>query len=117
MARPLFNWIVNAATNHDAYFHSNNDYTGRAGISPLIKCTSVIRQMAYNVNASFLDEYMQINERSSRMDLDHFCQVVMKNYGHEFLRKPTVTDIEKLYRYHEEKHGFSGMLESLDCTD
>ncbi|GJY33329.1 ALP1-like protein [Tanacetum coccineum] len=24
---------------------------------------------------------------------------------------------EKLYRYHEEKHGFPGMLESLDCTD
>nr|GEW70026.1 hypothetical protein [Tanacetum cinerariifolium] len=38
-------------------------------------------------------------------------------YGPEFLRKPTVTDIEKLYRHHEEKHGFSGMLGCLDCTD
>nr|GEW58697.1 hypothetical protein [Tanacetum cinerariifolium] len=51
------------------------------------------------------------------MALDHFCEAVMKICGPEFLRKPTVTDIEKLYRHHEEKHGFSGMLESLDCTE
>ncbi|GJW99334.1 ALP1-like protein [Tanacetum coccineum] len=51
------------------------------------------------------------------MSLDHFCQAVMEIYGPEFLRKPTVTDVEKLYRYHEEKHGFPGMLGSLDCTD
>nr|GEX18936.1 putative harbinger transposase-derived protein [Tanacetum cinerariifolium] len=36
---------------------------------------------------------------------------------HEFLRKPMVTDTEKLYRHHEEKHGFLGMLGSLDCMD
>ncbi|GJT11558.1 ALP1-like protein isoform X1 [Tanacetum coccineum] len=90
---------------------------GREGISPLIKCTSAIRQLAYGVNASFLDEYMQISEISSRMSLDHFCQAVMEIYGPEFLRKPTVTDVEKLYRHHEETHGFPGMLGSLDCTD
>nr|GEV81591.1 hypothetical protein [Tanacetum cinerariifolium] len=76
MARPLFNQIVTAVTNHDPYFHNNIDCTRREGISPLIKCTSAIRQLAYGVNASFLDEYMQIK-----------------------------------------KHGFPGMLGSLDCTD
>ncbi|GJU77677.1 hypothetical protein Tco_1274747 [Tanacetum coccineum] len=95
---------------------SNPDCTGREGISPLIKCTSAIRQLAYGVNASFLDEYMQISERSSRT-LDSFCQAVMEIYGPEYLRKPTVTDVEKLYRHHEAKHGFPGMLGSLDCTD
>ncbi|GKA09174.1 ALP1-like protein isoform X1 [Tanacetum coccineum] len=98
-------------------FYCNPDCAGREGISPLIKCTSAIRQLAYGVNASFLDEYMQISERSSRLSLDHFCQAVMEIYGPEFLRKPTVTDVEKLYRHHEEKHGFPGMLGSLDCTD
>ncbi|GKB81727.1 ALP1-like protein [Tanacetum coccineum] len=117
MARPLFNRIVNAVTNHDAYFHSNTDFTGREGISTLMKCTSVIRQLAYGVNATFIDEYMQICERSSRKSLDHFCQAVMDIYGLEYLRKPTVTDIEKLYRHHKEKYGFPGMLGSLDCTD
>ncbi|GKE44309.1 hypothetical protein Tco_1471593 [Tanacetum coccineum] len=90
MACPLFNQIVNAVTNHSAYFQSNPDYAGREGISPLIKCTSAIRQLAY---------------------------AVMEIYGPEFLRKPAVTDIEKLYRHHEEKHRFLEMLVSIDCTD
>ncbi|GJW93079.1 ALP1-like protein [Tanacetum coccineum] len=89
MARPLFNQIVNAVSNHCAHFQSNPDCAGREGISPLIKCTSAIRQLAYGVNASFLDEYMQISERSSRKALDHFCQAVMEIYGPEYLRKPT----------------------------
>nr|GEU72405.1 hypothetical protein [Tanacetum cinerariifolium] len=117
MARPLFKRIINAVTNRDAYFHSNVDCTGREGISSLIKCTSAIHQLTYNVNASFLDEYMQMSKRSSCTALDHFCQAVMEIYGPEYLRKPTVTNIEKLYRHHEEKHGIPGILGSLDCTD
>nr|GEZ31111.1 hypothetical protein [Tanacetum cinerariifolium] len=39
----------------------------------------------------------------------------MNLYGEEFLRKPTYTDMEKLYAYHDEKHGFPGMLENIDC--
>ncbi|GJW18431.1 ALP1-like protein isoform X1 [Tanacetum coccineum] len=89
MARPLFNRIVTAVTNYDPHFHNNIDCTGREGISPLIKCTSVIHQLAYSVNASFLDEYMQISKRSSRMALGHFCEAVMDIYGPEYLRKPT----------------------------
>ncbi|GKC91309.1 ALP1-like protein isoform X1 [Tanacetum coccineum] len=34
----------------------------------------------------------------------------------EFLRKLTQTDVEKLYAFREEKHGFPGML-GIDCTD
>nr|GEZ27825.1 hypothetical protein [Tanacetum cinerariifolium] len=60
---------------------------------------------------------MQIKEISSRKSLDHFCQVVMDIYGPEYLRKPTVTDIEILYQHHEEKHRFLGMLKILDFTD
>nr|GEV73309.1 hypothetical protein [Tanacetum cinerariifolium] len=92
MARPLFNRIVTAVTNYNLFFHINTDYTGREGISPLIKCTFAIRQLAYDVNGNFLDEYMQISERSSRMALDHFCEAVMEIYGPEFLRKPKVKE-------------------------
>nr|GEU36558.1 probable trehalase [Tanacetum cinerariifolium] len=41
----------------------------------------------------------------------------MNLYGEEFLQKPTYTGIEKLYAYHNEKHGFPGMLGSIDCTN
>ncbi|GJU09761.1 hypothetical protein Tco_1132157 [Tanacetum coccineum] len=114
MARPLFNQIVTDVSNHDPFYRTNMDCAGRQAISGLLKCTSTIRQLAYSAHADFLDEYMQISERTSRTDLDHFCQVVMEIYRPEFLRKPTVTDNEKLYRHHEEKHGFLGMLGSLD---
>nr|GEU90549.1 hypothetical protein [Tanacetum cinerariifolium] len=117
MAHPLFNQIVNEVTNPDAFFRNNIECTGRECIFALLKCTSVIRQLAYGINADFLDEYIQISERISRTALGHFCQPVMKIYGPEYLRKPTVTDIEKLYLHHKEKHGFSEMLENLDCTD
>ncbi|GKA51748.1 ALP1-like protein [Tanacetum coccineum] len=117
MARPFFNEIVTTVIDHDPFFRSNMDCAGRQGISGLLKCTSAIRQLAYDVHVDFLDEYMQISERTSRTALDHFCQAVMNIYGPDFLRKPTVTDIEKLCLHHEEKHGFSRMLGSLDCTD
>ncbi|GJY30012.1 ALP1-like protein [Tanacetum coccineum] len=81
----------------------------KEGISGLLKYTSAIRQLAYGVHAEFLDEYMQISERSSRLALDHFCESVMQIYGPEYLRKPTVTDVE-------EKHEFPGMLGSLDSV-
>nr|GFA90035.1 hypothetical protein [Tanacetum cinerariifolium] len=68
------------------------------------------------VHAGFLDEYMQISDGISHTALDHSFQSVMQIYRLEFLRKPTVTDVEKLYLCHEEKHEFSGMLGSLNCT-
>nr|GEX62272.1 protein ALP1-like isoform X1 [Tanacetum cinerariifolium] len=48
--------IVNEVTNHDALFRNNVDCTRREGIFALIKCTSAIRQLAYDVNASFLGQ-------------------------------------------------------------
>ncbi|GJS82713.1 ALP1-like protein [Tanacetum coccineum] len=117
MSRTLFNRIVHEVTNHSLFFRDNIDCTGKEGISPLMKCTSVIRQLAYDIVPDFLDEYLQISTKSSRLSLDHFCTSVMEIFGPEYLRKPTMTDVLKLYRHHEEKHGFPGMLGSLDCTD
>nr|GEX25781.1 hypothetical protein [Tanacetum cinerariifolium] len=90
MARPLFNEIVSAVINHDPFFRSNMDCAGRQGIFGLLMCTSAIHQLAYGVHPNFLDEYMQISERTSRTALDHFCQAVMHIYGPEYLRKPTI---------------------------
>ncbi|GJY43947.1 ALP1-like protein [Tanacetum coccineum] len=53
---------------------------------------------------------------TARKCLKNFCKVIMNIYGDEFLRKPTYTDMEKLYAYHNEKHGFPEMLGSIDCT-
>ncbi|GKB22507.1 ALP1-like protein [Tanacetum coccineum] len=59
---------------------------------------------------------MQMGATTARDSLRIFCKVIINLYGEEFLRKPTYTDMEKLYAYHNEKHGFPGMLGSIDCT-
>ncbi|GJR54301.1 hypothetical protein Tco_1404822 [Tanacetum coccineum] len=109
--------IVEEVTSHSSFSRDNIECTGREGISPLLKCTSASRQLAYNIVPDFLDEYLQMSDKTSRLSLDYFCSSVMENFGLEYLRKPTMNDVVKLYRHHEEKHGFLGMLGSLDNTD
>ncbi|GKA73759.1 hypothetical protein Tco_0780061 [Tanacetum coccineum] len=92
------------------------DYAGRLGFSSLM---SVLRtfQMAYGVVLDALDQYLQMGTTTARKSLQMFCKAIMELYGEEFLRNPTYTEMEKLYTYHEEKHGFPGMLESINYTD
>nr|GEZ33512.1 hypothetical protein [Tanacetum cinerariifolium] len=70
--------------------------------------------MAYGAVPDSVDEYLQMGVTTARDSLRIFCKVIMNLYGEEFLRKPTYIDIEKLYAYHNEKHGFPGMLGSID---
>ncbi|GJR94572.1 ALP1-like protein [Tanacetum coccineum] len=97
-----------------AYFSEHPQYDEPT--FPLMKCTSAIRQMAYGAVPDSLDEYLQMGATTARDSLRIFCKVIMNLYGEEFLRKPTYTDMEKLYAHHDEKHGFPGMLGSIDCT-
>ncbi|GJU37875.1 ALP1-like protein [Tanacetum coccineum] len=73
-------------------------------------------QIAYGAVPDSLDEYLQMGATTARDSLRNFCKVIMNLYGEEFLRKPTYTEMEKLYAHHDEKHGFPGMLGSIDCT-
>ncbi|GKA84877.1 hypothetical protein Tco_0806531, partial [Tanacetum coccineum] len=88
------------------YFQEGCDAVGKADISALVKCTSAIRQLAYAAIPDPLDEYLQIGEKTSRDCLMHFCNGVIKLYCEEYSRRPTQTDVEKLYAFHENKHGF-----------
>ena len=45
-----------------------------------------------------------------------FCEYVIELYGDIYLRNPTRNDVEQLYAAHQAKHGFPGMLGSIDCT-
>ncbi|GKE02055.1 Toll/interleukin-1 receptor domain-containing protein, partial [Tanacetum coccineum] len=113
MSSTLFNKIVSNILSYDVepipeyftYFKPRYDATGRLSIGPILKCTSAIRQLAYDTTP---DEYLQIVERTSREYLDNFTKCI-------YLRKPTAADIEKTYQLHEQKHGLPGMLGSIDC--
>ncbi|GJZ85650.1 ALP1-like protein [Tanacetum coccineum] len=117
MSRRLFTKIVREVTDAFCFLQQRDDCAGHRGISTLMKCTFAIRQLAYGCVPDSLDEYLQMGATTTRKCLEIFCKVIMNLYGEEFLRKPTYTDIEKLYAYQNEKHGFPRMLGSIDCTN
>ncbi|GJV36400.1 hypothetical protein Tco_1408877 [Tanacetum coccineum] len=95
MSRTLFTCIVEEVTLHCAFFREKEDCTGKLGISPLMKCTSAIRQLAYGTVPDALDEYLQMGHATSRQSLKHFCRSIVHIFGPEFLRKPTITNVER----------------------
>ncbi|GJR32291.1 RNA-directed DNA polymerase, eukaryota [Tanacetum coccineum] len=105
MSSTLFAQIVNDITSYDAqplpeyfrFFRKGYDATGRASIGPILKCTSVIRQLAYGTASDAFDEYLQIAERCSRECLDKFTKCIYILYVEEYLRRPSLEDIEKTY--------------------
>ena len=66
MNQSLFTHIVREITDNLTYFQQSSDFSERVGICPCMMCTSVIRQLAYDVNPEALDEYMQMVEKTSR---------------------------------------------------
>ncbi|GJS74264.1 hypothetical protein Tco_0707105 [Tanacetum coccineum] len=122
MSSTLFNKIVNNILSYDVepipeyftYFRQRHDATGHLSIGPILKCTSVIRQLAYGTAPDAFDEYFQIVERTLRECLDNFTKYIHVLYVEKFLRKPIAADIQKTYELHEQKHGLPGMLVSID---
>nr|XP_043623690.1 uncharacterized protein LOC122595403 [Erigeron canadensis] len=88
----------------------------RWGFSALQRCTSAVRKLGYGSNPDSLDDYLNMSERSSRDTLNAFCVGVVKLYRHEYLRRPTRTDTQRILDHRASYHGFPGMLGSLDCT-
>ncbi|XP_071712833.1 uncharacterized protein [Rutidosis leptorrhynchoides] len=101
--------------SHLEYFIQKRDALGRLGFTTEQKITSALRQLAYGTAADMFDEYLQMSEATSIICLNMFCKCVLELYVDEYLRKPTSSDIARLYSAHEEKHGFKGMLGSIDC--
>ncbi|XP_071714473.1 uncharacterized protein [Rutidosis leptorrhynchoides] len=123
MSRDLFLCIQNDILSYDVeplpshfeYFKQKRDALGRLGFNTEQKITYALRQLAYGTAADMFDEYLQMSEATSIICLNMFCKCVLQLYVDEYLRKPTSGDIAHLYSAHEEKHGFKGMLGSIDC--
>ncbi|XP_042423324.1 uncharacterized protein LOC122010925 [Zingiber officinale] len=94
---------------------TSDDFVRRKGLSPLQKCTAVIRQLAYGVPADHLDEYLRMSESTAIRCLFKFCEYVVEIFGDKYLRGPNADDVQRLLQMHDERHDFPGMLGSLDC--
>ena len=115
MSRRLFTRIADDLAGLDPFFTQRPDARNYEGFTTLQKCTAAIRQLAYGTVADALDEYLQMSARTTRECLYRFCHNVVKLYSKKYLRKPNAYDVQQLYQAHEVRHGFPGMLGSIDC--
>jgi hypothetical protein len=72
MTRPLFLRIVDELGQWSPYFTARIDAVNRPGLSPLQKCTSDIRQLAYGSAADQLDEYLKIGDSTALVSMKFF---------------------------------------------
>lgn len=114
MRKDLFLQIVEALGMWSPYFCLRRDAFGKAGLSPLQKCTAALRMLAFGSPADFMDEIFGIAESTTLECMITFVRGVRHVYGQQYLRRPTQEDIHRLLQVGEAR-GFPGMLGSLDC--
>ncbi|KAJ9563527.1 hypothetical protein OSB04_008687 [Centaurea solstitialis] len=108
MKRRLFLKIVEDLEREYEFFRWTHDARGVKGFSPLQKCTSAIRQLAYGTAADATDEYLQMSETTSRECFTNFCEGIIHLYMRRYLRKHTANDVQLLFALHEQQHGLPG---------
>nr|GEY94781.1 hypothetical protein [Tanacetum cinerariifolium] len=72
MHKNLFFCIVDVVTANDRYFQQRVYAMGRLSLSPLQKCTTVIRVLAYGASFDVVDEYLRMSSAVTRKSLMAF---------------------------------------------
>jgi hypothetical protein len=114
MRMTLFLSIMHKLSETSTYFCERYDATGCAGLTALQKCTTVVCQLAYDMTAETIDEYLKLEKTTTIECLKYYCLDIIEYFGDEFLRRPIVADTQRLLAKTEER-GFPVMLWSIDC--
>ncbi|XP_057746456.1 uncharacterized protein LOC130965715 [Arachis stenosperma] len=85
MRRHVFLRIVDTLSNVYPHFQQRVDATRRRGLSPLQKCTTAIRMLAYSVAADAVDDYVHIGESTTIECLKKFVEGVISLFEDEYL--------------------------------
>uniref|UniRef100_A0A0D3BI12 DDE Tnp4 domain-containing protein n=1 Tax=Brassica oleracea var. oleracea TaxID=109376 RepID=A0A0D3BI12_BRAOL len=114
MNKPLFMRIVDQLSIEVELFRQKKDALGRLNLSPLQMCTAAIRILAYGNAADAVDEYLRLGETTTMSCLEHFVEGIIYLFGDEYLRRPTLADLQRLLEVGEFR-GFPEMIGSIDC--
>nr|XP_043611956.1 uncharacterized protein LOC122583637 [Erigeron canadensis] len=101
MSKCLFLQIASDLEEGYTYFHQRYDCRGKLGFTPIQKCRAALRQLAYGSTVDSFDENFEMSARVLRESLAKFCKGVIDIYGPTFLRRPTSSDIQRLYDVYE----------------
>jgi hypothetical protein len=110
----LFLSIIHKLSETSPYFSEMYDAIGCVGLTPLQKCTDVVRQLAYDMAADTIDEYLKLGKSTALECLEYYCSDIIECFGAEFLRRSTVADTQRLLAKAKE-HEFLDMLGRIDC--
>lgn len=113
MRRPLFNRILEAVANYDHYFVQKADTPSRLKPSPKNNCFTM-PYVLWDIRRYIWDRYLTIGESTSISSLKQFCNSIVNVFGNEYLRLPTLADVQRLSTKNPAR-GFPGMLRSIDC--
>jgi hypothetical protein len=114
MQMTLFLSIIHKVGKTSPYFYEMYDAIGCAGLTVLQKCNTALRQLAYDMTADTIDEYLKLGKTTALECLEYYCSGIIECFGDEFLCCSTVADTQRLLAKTEEC-GFSDMLGSIDC--
>lgn len=81
MPRSLFLRIMHKLGECSPYFTETFDATGRSSLSPLQKCTAVVRLLAYHIATDTIDEYLKLGKTTALECLDKYCEGIIVCYG------------------------------------
>ncbi|XP_074314526.1 uncharacterized protein LOC141649744 [Silene latifolia] len=114
MHKHLFMRIVNALSANDRFFQQRVGGNGRPSFSPLQRCTTALRVLAYGTSTDSVDEYLRMSNTSIMDSLKLFVEGVISCFGNEYLRRPNPQDLGRLLHMGQAR-GFPGMLGIIDC--
>jgi hypothetical protein len=108
--------ILQVAANTDPFFTEVPDVCGKF-ICPKVKILMALKCLAYGVSPSAFQDYFQMGETTGRECVKRLARVVANDptFQQDFRRSMNRSDARKLSALHEQKHGFAGMIGSLDC--
>ena len=91
------------------------DATGKLGATPYQKVTAVLKVLIYGTTLDAFDDYVRLSDSTVDKAVNLFARTVNKVFGSEYLRSPTIADVQYLMNMNA-RRGMPGMLGSLDCT-
>ncbi|XP_020194410.1 uncharacterized protein [Aegilops tauschii subsp. strangulata] len=96
MSINLFLRVVEGTEKADGNFKLRKDCCEKLSFSPLQKCTVAVRMLAYCKAADAIDAGIRMGETIVLKTTVQFACTVVKVFGPEYLREPTVEDMKKL---------------------
>jgi Plant transposon protein len=105
------------AIHHDievsgnTFFFNNRD----VGVPPAACMLLPIQCLAFGVSPIAFANFYQVSPQLARQCCVEFDKAMRHLYVQEYIQMPTPEDLQQITTLHEHKHGFRGMLGSLDC--